>query len=493
MSDTEPTLPDASGGGTPPPPPPPTGGPSDPPIDPNPPTEPLPTTPGSPAVSPPGLPQQSPSAAGVEPTTKMPATDAPPSDLPVDVDGLGPGAAAGMPPVEPPDAPVDPNEDPDEVVPWYKKPGPVAALVIAVLLIGGLVAWLLLGGDDDSDQASATSTFLVFETTDETAAKIDVGFIVDVTGPADAPKAYVWLIPDGASPGETAGASTGSDGRVAFEWEADDTVADPASWQSTVTAVAQVPAGWTPPGPNVDCVLRPFDGPATTVTMNIETDSNDESIDRVGTVTFPNYTFSPGDSVTCRLVAGAPAPTTVVETTVVETTVVETTVVETTVAETTVPETTVPETTVAPTTVAPTTSLAPVPATLRDAISADPSLSDFLALADTAGLGSVLDDPDAAITLFIPDNDAIAAANIPADITPDDLEAVLLAHADTTEVLDAAAVLSLTEVPVANGGPQPVDSEATPPTIGGAGIIAVDQRGAESIYHVLDAVMPIQP
>ena len=67
----------------------------------------------------------------------------------------------------------------------------------------------------------------------------------------------------------------------------DDTVADPAAWQSTVTALAQVPPGWTPPGPNVDCVVRPFDGPVTSVSMNIELDSNDDTIDRVATVTLP--------------------------------------------------------------------------------------------------------------------------------------------------------------------------------------------------------------
>lgn len=466
MSDSEPTLPGAPGGGTPPPPPPPPppGGPSDPPIDPNPPTEPLPTVPGAP---------------GTEPTTQMPATDGP-----VDPDGLGPGA--GTPPTDPPDAPVDPDENPEEPVPWYKKPGPLALAIIVALAIIGLVGWLIFGGGDDDDDATATSSRLILEATDSVGDPLDTGFIVEVAGPADAATSFVWLRPADGPRGEPAGDSTGSDGRVDFVWEADDTVADPTAWVSTADVVVNVPPGWIPPAPVVDCVLQPFEGQQSVVSMSVEVSSPDTTIDRFASLTFPNYQFTPGDSVTCKLVATAPAPTTVVETTVVETTVVETTVVETTV-----PETTVVETTVAPTTVAPTTSVAPVPATLRDAISADPTLSDFLALADTAGLGPVLDDPNAAITLFIPNNDAIAAANIPADITEAELLDVLLAHVDSTQVLDAAAVLSLPAVPVDSGGDQTVDAAATPPTIGGAGIIAVDQRGAQSIFHVIDAVMPI--
>ena len=165
-------------------------------------------------------------AVGMEPTTQMPATEALGDD--------------GVPPIYPPGAPVDPDEVPEEPVPWYKKPGPIAALIVAVLAIAGLVAWLVLGGDDE-EEASATSTFLVFETSTETGADIDVGFIVTVEGPVEAAKSFVWLRPDGVPPGETAGDTTGSDGRVAFEWEPDETVADPAAWQSTVTAFAQVP------------------------------------------------------------------------------------------------------------------------------------------------------------------------------------------------------------------------------------------------------------
>jgi uncharacterized surface protein with fasciclin (FAS1) repeats len=491
MSDSDPTLPDAPGSGTPPPPPPP---PPAPPVDPafageptlpdNPTIPAEPTLPGDP--TPPGDPTLpgATDAAAMAPTTQMPATGAPDD---------------GVPPTIPPDAPVDPDEVPEEPVPWYKKPGPIAALIVVLLAIGGLVAWLVLGGDDDDDQATATSTFLVFETIDETSANINVGFFVDVTGPADAEKAFVWLRPEGVPPGGTAGASTGSDGRVAFEWEADDTVADPAAWQSTVTAVAQVPPGWTPPGPNVDCVLRPFDGPATTVSMNVVLDSNDDTIDRAATLTFPNHTFAAGDSVTCKLVAGTPAPTTVVDTTVVETTVVETTVVETTEVTTT----TVPPTTVAPTTVPPETTTTsidiPPPApgeTLWDLIDAAPSLTQFKQFVIDAGFQSALEDPNATFTIFAPTNEAIdaARAELEAGTVPVDADMIrdiLLAHANDTEAIELADLLKLPSIEVLFGGPQPITAD--PPTVGGAKIYVQVPPASNGVLYLIDTVLTPQP
>ena len=151
--------------------------------------------------------------------------------------------------------------------------------------------------------------------------------------------------------------------------------------------------------------------------MNVALDSNDDTVDRIATLTFPNYTFAAGDSVTCKLVAGTPAPTTVVDTTVVETTVVETTVVETTEVTTTTVETTVPATTVAPTTVPPETTTTsidippPVPGeTLWDLIDAAPSLSEFKQFVIDAGFQSALEDPNATFTIFAPTNEAIDAA-----------------------------------------------------------------------------------
>jgi uncharacterized surface protein with fasciclin (FAS1) repeats len=391
--------------------------------------------------------------------------------------------------------------DGDDEVPWYKKPAGIAAIVILVLAIIGLIAWFIWGGgDDESDEATPTSSRLIIETTDTAGAVIDVGFAVAVDGPADAPKAFVWLRPDGVAPGEIAGDNTGTDGRVDFEWEADSTVADPTDWNSTVNVIAQVPPGWTPPGPSVNCVRRPVDGPETAVVMNIELDSTDQEIARVGTATFPNYEFAPGDSVTCRLAAGAPVPTTVVDTTTPDSTTPETTTPETTVPETT-PETTAAPTTAAPTTVAPTVPptvppvIAPPAAddTAWDVIESNPDLSGLKALVDAAdpSVRELLEDPTATITLFAPSNEAIDAADI-------DLEdeaavtALLLAHVDGTEALTAADVFDgRTSVVVLEGGPQPVDDADS--TIGGATVLVADVEPVNGVIHVIDAVLSIQP
>jgi uncharacterized surface protein with fasciclin (FAS1) repeats len=465
MTDSEPKLPDPTGSGGPTP-------------DPAAPTPPF-GTPMPPDAAPPTLPTDPP----LDPTTQMPVTE--------------PGVGAGMPPVPPADIPGVAQLPGDET-PWYKKPGPIAIMVIVALAVVGLLAWLIFGGGDDDDEATATSSLLILETTDETGSVIDVGFIVSVVGPADAPTSFEWLRPDTVAPGTPAGASTGTDGRVDFEWEADATVADPQAWLSTVSAVVNVPAGWVPFGPVLDCVHQPLEGQQSVVAMNIEIESIDTSVDRVGALTFPNFTFSPGDTVTCALAAIAPPPTTsstTPDTTTPETTTPETTTPETTTPESTVPETTVPETTVPATTIPVVTVPPQVGATLWDVIDNSPGLTELKALIELSGLESALQDPAATLTLFAPSNQAIEDARnvVPApDFTdPDVVTAVLLAHVDNTGVLLAADVFALTEVPVAGGGPQPVDADAA--TIGGASVIQADVQASNGVIHVIDRVMPIQP
>ena len=439
----------------------------------------------------PTLPSAAPAGAAgstMEPTTQMPATD--------------PMAADGVPPVDPPDAPLDPNEDPGEPKPWYKKPGPVAALVVVVLAVLGLLGWLIFGGSDSDDTGSATSSLLSLEATDATGAPLDTGFVVDVVGPADSPTSFVWLRPSDGKPGESAGDSTGSDGRVSFEWEADDTVADPANWTSTAKVVVNVPPGWTPPGPIVDCVLKPLDAQASVVSMGVELDSPDTTIDRFATLTFPNYSFSPGDTVTCKLTAAAPVDTTVVDTTVVDTTVVETTEVTTT---TTVAPTTVPPpvaTTVPPST---TTTTLPPPQpgeTLWDYIQGQPALSEFEKLVIDAGLDTALQDPNRSFNIFAPTNEAINAARngqgaggapvpdtLPSD--PTDLQNLLLAHANEGPALVLADLLKLTEIEVLFGGPQPITAD--PAMIGDATILYQPPAATNGVLYLIDAVLTPQP
>ena len=157
------------------------------------------------------------------------------------------------------------------------------------------------------------------------------------------------------------------------------------------------------------------------------------------------------------------------------------------------------DTTAAPTTTLPIVTVPPQPgATLWDVIANSPDLSELKALIEAADplVQETLEDPNATLTLFAPSNTAIEdAANTvpPPDLSDQALvTSILLAHVNGTEALTAADVLALTEVPVLEGGPQPVD-DGPPPTIGGAGLLVTDVVAANGVLHVIDAVMPIQP
>jgi uncharacterized surface protein with fasciclin (FAS1) repeats len=412
-----------------------------------------------------------------------------------------PGMGDQVPPTDPPadDVPID--EVPEEPVPWYKKPAAIAALVIAVLLIGGLIAWLVLGGDDgDDDDVSPTASRLVLITKDETGASINREISLSVTGPAGAEESFEWLRPPTANPGEAAVVSSADNGRAPFDWQPDDTVTDPASWAATLIFSESVPPGWTPPGPVLDCVLERLDDDGVSVSLNVAVDGNDPAVARVATYTFPNQTFLPGDSVTCELVSTSPVPgTTVVESTVVDTTVVETTeaTTTTTVAPTTVPET-VPPTTTPPSTT--TTSIdipPPDPGdTLWDQIQAAPSLTEFEQFVIDAGYDDELNDPTKKFTIFAPTNEAIdqARAELTAATLPVDEQAlneILLAHANNTEALVLADLLKLTSIPVLSGGPQPITAQ--PPTVGGANIYFQAQPASNGVLYLIDKVLTPQP
>jgi uncharacterized surface protein with fasciclin (FAS1) repeats len=387
-----------------------------------------------------------------------------------------------VPPGTPPGTgfsdPID-NEPPK---PWYKKPGPVIAAILVVAAIAGVLAWLFLGGDDDDPAATAESSLLVLEVTDETGASLDAGFIVSVAGPAAAPADYTWIQPASAVAGEPAGDSTGSDGSVQFEWQPTGTDSDPTTWAATVTLAQQVPAGWTPPGPVVDCVLARPDAQDSSVSMAVAVDVPDPAADQIVNYSFPNYQFLAGDTVTCRLSTVRPVETTTTTTTIEETTT--TTVVEDTT------------TTVAPTTSAPVVTVPPQPeATLWDVIVNSPDLSELRALVELAGLQDVLADPNQTLTLLAPSNQAIttAAAGVGApDFTnPAIVESVLLTHVDNTQALLITQILALSppELTVVNPGPHEIDAAANPPTIGGAQILVADIEAANGVLHVIDRVL----
>jgi uncharacterized surface protein with fasciclin (FAS1) repeats len=435
-----------------------------PPPPPTPPSSTPPITPASTPTLPEGAPQYQ------DPTAQMPVT----------------GAAGGMPPGQPPETgysdPFAPEPRPQ--TPWYKKPGPLFALLVVLLAIGGLIAWLVLGGDDDEPAASAQASLLVLEVTDETGAPLDTGFIVGVSGPAGSESDYTWIQPAAAVAGEPAGDSTGSDGRVEFEWQPSGLDPDPATWAATVSLVQQLPAGWTPPGPLVECTLARPDTQDSVVSLAVAVNAPDAQADQIVSYAFPNHQFRAGDTVTCRLSSIRPPETTT-------TTVVETT---TTVApETTVVDTT---TTVAPETTVPVVTVPPQPeATLWDVIDNSPDLSELKALIELAGLQDVFDDPNATLTLLAPTNQAIttAAAGVGApDFTnPSIVEAVLLTHVDTTQALLFTELLALDPpefVPV-NPGPHEIDAGANPPTIGEATVLVADVEASNGVLHVIDRVL----
>jgi uncharacterized surface protein with fasciclin (FAS1) repeats len=503
MSDTEPTLPSTPPAGSPPPPPP----PPPPPVPPTPspdatPTEAMPTEalppiteatpadpmlpdslasdPASPTVSDgpasaiPGVPDAMPPIT--EATTQMPAQD---PTLPI--------GAAGVPPLYPPstgyDDPMEYGEEP--LVPWYKKPAAIALLILVVLAIAALIAWLIFGGGDDDD-SSPDSSRLIIELSDGAGGAVDRPYIVNVVGPGAEATDFVWISPDGATPGEDASESTGSDGRVDFEWQPSDAVVDPSSWAATVTVIEGLTAGWTPAGPVIDCVLERPDVDESIVTMNAAVGGDDGSVDRFVTYTFANYQFLPGDTVTCTMVSAAPA----VETTVVESTVVDTTVVDTTVA----PTTEAPTTTLAPTTTVPVVTVPPQPAaTLWDVIVANPDLSGIRGWIEQAGLEAEFQDPNATLTLLAPSNQAIADApslNATIDFNdPANLLLIVYTHLDETQALLAADIESLPDVVVIEPGPHTVDAAADPITIGGAQLLVRDVVASNGVIQVIDRVL----
>ena len=441
--DNDPTTPPDGPGQTPPPPPPP-------------PTD-APTLPTNEPIS------------EAEPTTVMPAAGAA---------ATGIVAGSGMPPVPPggqppPGAPLDPES---EDVPWYKRPGPLAAMIIGGLLLLALIIWLIFGGSDD-DKSDPGANLLIIETVDESGAAIDRGFIADVIGPADQPNAYTWLLPTGSSAPDSAGGTTGSSGRLEFSWMPTDDVSDPAAWASTIRLVEQIPPDWTPPGPIVDCVLERADEQDSTVSLSVEASTPDATADRFATYAFPNHKFIPGDLVTCSLVSTESPATTTTSTTTSTTSTTSTTVPETT--------TTVPATTEAPTTTADATTTTVLSTTLWEAMQADSNLSEFVALANQVGLGADFNDSSKTMTVFAPENNAI-------DVPPGTPDAEVLAILEPLivdgESLAVADVASWPNPVTARGGVEYV-VDAAVPSIGGAGFVTADTPGANGMLQVMDAVL----
>ena len=379
--------------------------------------------------------------------------------------------------------------NPEEItfpVPWYKKPAGIAMIVIGVLLIAGLIFGLIWAASDDNDAEVVTAS-VVLVPKDVTGAGLDRGFLAEVTATGEFPNSFVWIEPKAApGPGGIGGSTDGSD-RVTFAWAPAAEVVEPAAWSSTITLVGNSPAGFTPPGPVVECVLVRPDEQNTTISMDVVVDPPDPTVDQTVTYTFPNHEFLRGDTVTCELVSQLPPETT---TTVPEstTTVPETTVPETTVPETTVPETTVPETTVPETTV-PVTDPPAQPANATEALVAAGNYGTFLGIASSVDSVQRLLDGVGPITVFAPNDAAFVGVPLPEGAG---LEQLLLSHIVSTETIDASALFDgRTEVPVASNGKQMVVT--APPTIGGATVVQPDLLSTSGVSHGINALLPTVP
>ncbi len=422
------------------------------------------------------------------PTEPMPVT---PADAAAPAgDGVPPAApGAPVPPVPPGDADTVLELEDDR--PWYRSPAGIVGIIVAVAALLGLGAWLIWGGDDDEPEPGVAT--LELTALDPSGATLDRGFTATVVGPADSPAAFEWILPTAGS-GEERGGTTGSDGVITFSWAPDETVEDPDAWESRIVVTELIPAGFTPPGPTVPCVLQRVDEQDSTITMTVSVDPPDTTVDQLAGYTFENHVFLPGDRVACELVSTPPPPTT---TTVPDTTTVPettTTVPETTTTApettTTVPETTTtaPETT---TTVAETTTtIAPLPATTYEALEQLGGFTVFLSLVDqVASVDDLLRGSDP-VTVLAPTDDALSGVTPPDD--PDALEQLLLSHIVEGEALDSALIFDgRTAIDVATGGAQPVDPDAT--TIAGVGVVAdaVDVAAENGVAHGIAGVLPV--
>jgi uncharacterized surface protein with fasciclin (FAS1) repeats len=180
------------------------------------------------------------------------------------------------------------------------------------------------------------------------------------------------------------------------------------------------------------------------------------------------------------------------------TTIVAETTVPASEATTTVATTTPPQTTVASTVAGSTTTTIPVIVpepgeTIWKVIEREPALSKLQTLVELAGLQPTLDDPTKKLTMFAPTNDAVdaflAGVGKPGDIQQDVLANILLAHINDGEAVDEAKLVTLSEIAVAYGNPQPVVGSTKPPQVGGAGIIVQAPPASNGIIYAIDKVL----
>jgi uncharacterized surface protein with fasciclin (FAS1) repeats len=130
------------------------------------------------------------------------------------------------------------------------------------------------------------------------------------------------------------------------------------------------------------------------------------------------------------------------------------------------------------------------PATVMDAINANPQLAQLGLAVTSADLNDVLKG-DGPFTIFAPTNEAFAALGIdtinalnrdPATLTP-----ILTYHVVPAKVL--AADVKAGEVPTVNGAPLTIAVDGGNVTVNGAKVVTTDIVAGNGVIHVIDTVL----
>ncbi len=401
-----------------------------------------------------------------DPTVRMPATAAPAYGTDATFDGADGGGSK----------------------PWYKRPGPIAAIMGAIVLLGAGAFALVQLLDDEGP---STVNILRIDRVDEQGNPLARSITAQVTGQSGEEISFLWLKPANSfAPGPATAEPDGS-GRAEFQWGPTNDVAEPEQWASAIQLTEVFTAEESLAATQFTCSLQRGGVQTGTVALSVAFETPaDLTAPRAATYSFPSHIFVAGDVVECVVPNGVPIPDTTT-TSSPSTTTPESTTTSTT---TTVPDTTTTTEATTTTTVAETTTTVestttvPDEPTVLDALDARPELSRTAELARQVGLDAQLADPNNSLTLFAPTNDAWAA--FPGDLSDDaTVTNLLLTHVHTDAALEAIDLLGRPDLAMATG--TVVSVVANPPSIGGVPIDTIDDLNSNGVIHSLSGVIPL--
>lgn len=129
--------------------------------------------------------------------------------------------------------------------------------------------------------------------------------------------------------------------------------------------------------------------------------------------------------------------------------------------------------------------------TVHDVVAASPDLSAFARLVEQAGLTATLSDTARAVTVFAPNNAALAEANL-AGLPADSLRTLLLGHVLDTRLFSTDALGEMT-VETASGSELTLDSGDETLTVSSGGttarVVAPDLDAENGVVHGIDTVL----